>query len=328
LSAPRFRDAITATTLALRTYDGVLFDIQNERDVYGPFFRSLSPTNVAAIVAAIKHAHPSRIVTASNSLNASPSETARFAADTALDVTAYHDARVPNWFEYGRLASIVDVLKTNGRAAYLQEPARFPFPSTDRADYFRLARQNAKRVGAAAWCFHTDLGFNLRDARFSDLLQSRQEPEWAFVTSLIARVQIKTADGHFLAAEGGGGSAVHADRRQPGEWQTFVIAARDGGPVLDGDRVTLRTSDGNHYLQASLGGGDLLTAAGTIEGPWETFVIETGRATSIADGDMCRLRTTTDPARYVSADRGGGGDVHVNPRSAGPWETFSFVTAR
>jgi hypothetical protein len=105
-------------------------------------------------LAAIKHAHPSRIVTVSNSPNASPSETARFAANTALDVTAYHDARVPNWFEYGRLASIVDVLKTNGRPAYLQEPARFPFPSTDRVDYFRLARQNAKRVGAAAWCFH------------------------------------------------------------------------------------------------------------------------------------------------------------------------------
>jgi hypothetical protein len=141
-------------------------------------------------------------------------------------------------------------------------------------------------------------------------------------------VQIKTSDGHFLAAEGGGGSAVHADRRQPGEWETFVMAASDGGPVLDGDRVTLRTSDARHYLQASLGGGDLLTAAGTLEGSWETFVIETGRDASIADGDTCRLRTTTDPPWYASADEGGGGEVHVNRRSAGAWETFSIVAAR
>ncbi len=328
LDTARFRDAIIATARRLVAYGNILFDIQNERDVYGPFGRSLSPTNVAAIAAAMKRVHPSRIVTASNSPNTSPSEAARFTADAALDVTAYHDDRVRNWFDRGRLASLVDVLRTNGRPAYLQEPARFPFPSTDRADYFRLARENAKRLGAAAWCFHTDLGFNLRAARFSDLLQSRQEPDWMFVTSLIARVQIKTGDGHFLTAEGGGGSAVHADRRQPGEWETFVMAASDGGPVLDGDRVTLRTSDARHYLQASLGGGDLLTAAGTIEGSWETFVVETGRDASIADGDTCRLRTTTKPAWYVSADAGGGGDVHVNQRSAGRWETFSFVAAR
>jgi len=327
LDAARFRHAIIATTVAVMAYDNVLFDIQNERDVYGPFFRSLSPANVAAIATAIKAVDPSRIVTASNSPNTSPSDAARFTADSGLDVTAYHDDRVRNWFDRGRLASIVDVLRTSGRPAYLQEPARFPFPSTDRADYFRLARENAKRVGAAAWCFHTDLGFNLRDARFSELLQFRQEPEWAFVTSLIVRVQLRTADGYFVTAEGGGGLAVHADRRQPGEWQTFVMTARDGGPVLDGDRITLRTSDGRHYLQASFGGSDLLTAAGTIEGSWETFVIETGRDAPVRDGDACRLRTTSDPAWYASADAGGGGDVHVNQRSAGRWETFSVVGA-
>ena len=67
LDAARFRTAIIATTRALMSYENVLFDIQNERDVYGPFGRSLSPTNVAAIAAAIKTVHPSRIVTASSS---------------------------------------------------------------------------------------------------------------------------------------------------------------------------------------------------------------------------------------------------------------------
>ena len=200
--------------VARKLYENVLFDTQNERDVYGPFGRSLSPTNVAAIAAAIKTVHPSRIVTASSSPNTSPSETARFTADSGLDVTAYHDDRVANWFDRGRLASIVGVLRTNGRPAYLQEPARFPFPSTDRADYFRLARENAKRVGAAAWCFHTDLGFNLGGARFSALLQSRREPEWAFVLA------------HQLLHLGLG----HADRREgrdPRAWNLACEHAAD-----------------------------------------------------------------------------------------------------
>ena len=322
LDAARFQTAIAAAARALASYDNILFDIQNERDVYGPFGRPLAATDVAAIAAAIKRITPSRVVTASNAPGTTPSAAAQFTADTGLDVTAYHDDRVPDWYDRNRLAPIVAAMKANGRPAYLQEPSRFPFPSTDRADYFRLARANAKRLGAAGWCYHTDLGFNLRLARFRDLLQSRQEPDWAFVTSLVARIHVQTSDAHFVTAEGGGGSAVHADRRQAGEWETFVVVPRDGGPVLDGDRVTIGTSDGRHFLQAAAGGGDLLTAAGAAPGPWETFTIDTGSGGPIADGDQVRLRTTGDPAWFVSADAGGGGLVYVNRRSAGAWETF------
>src|SRR5262249_17434357 len=163
------------------------------RDVYGPFGRPLAAADVAAIAAAIKRVAPSRIVTASNAPGTTPAAAAQFTTDTGLDVTAYHDDRVPNWYDRARPAPIVTALKANGRPVYLQEPARFPFPSTDRADYFRLARANAKRLGAAAWCYHTDLGFDLRSAPFRDLLRSRQEPDWAFVTSLVTRVHLQTA---------------------------------------------------------------------------------------------------------------------------------------
>src|SRR5262249_29203986 len=36
LDAARFRDGVVATAAALRDYENVLFDIENERNVYGP----------------------------------------------------------------------------------------------------------------------------------------------------------------------------------------------------------------------------------------------------------------------------------------------------
>ena len=79
--------------------------------------------------------------------------------------------------------------------------------------------------------------------------------------SVLMRARFRTSDGaHYVVAEGGGGSAVRADRVNPGEWETFVVAALNGGPPLDGDRVSLRTSEGR-YVQAVGGGGQELTAA-------------------------------------------------------------------
>ena len=184
LDAVRFQNAIVATTRALSRYDHILFDVQNERDVYGPLKRPLPPAEAAAIVAAVKRVQPTRIVTASTSPGTSPATAAALASQTGLDVTAYHDARGTDWYTPGSLQAIVNALRSNGRPAYLQEPNRFPFSSTDRAEYFRLARENSQRAGASAWCFHTDRGFNLRAVRLSDALRSRQEPEWAFVTWL------------------------------------------------------------------------------------------------------------------------------------------------
>jgi DNA-binding transcriptional ArsR family regulator len=328
LDAAHLRIALAAAAQALLSYENVLFDIQNERDVYGPFGRPLAQADVAAIRAAIKEAHPQRIVTASITPNLSPDAAAKFTADTQLDVTAYHDDRVANWYERGRLQAIVDAMRSNGRPAYLQEPTRFPFPSTDRADYFIQARANAKRAGAAAWCFHTDLGFDLRRARFRDLLASRLEPDWNFVQSVSMRAHFRTSDGaHYMVAEGGGGAAMRADRVNAGEWETFVVAALIGGPPLDGDRVSLRTS-GGRYIQAEGGGGHALSAVGSAEGPWETFVIESGSGEAIRDGDTVRLRTAIDPPWYVSADRGGGGAMTVDRQTPGVWETLTIVVLR
>jgi len=328
LTATAYRTAIASATSALLPYRNVLIDIENERNLYGPFGRPLAASDVAAIAAAIKAIDPARIVTASNSQDLPATAAAQFTADTGLDVTAYHDPRIPSWYAAGQVQSVVDALHRNGRPVYLQEPTRFPNPSTDRAEYFRAAHANAKRAGAAAWCFHTDLGFNLRGATFRARLQSRLEPEWAFVTSLLPRIHLRTSDAtHYVVAEGGGGGAVFADRRIPGLWETFALAAVDGGPALDRDRVSLRTSDGGHFLQAADGGGSTMSAAGEQAGAWETFIVESGGGEAIAAGQTVTLRTAGDPSWYVTADGGGGGPVSVSRTSKGQWETFTVVAA-
>jgi hypothetical protein len=328
MSAAVYRTAITAATTALLPYRHILVDIENERNIYGPFGRSLAGPDVAAILAAIKAIDPARVVTASNSQDLAVSAAAQFTTDIGLDVTAYHDARIPNWYTAAQIQSVVDTLRRSGRPVYLQEPTRFPNPSTDRAEYFRTAHANAKSAGAAAWCFHTDLGFNLRGTTFRARLQSRLEPEWSFVTSLLPRVQLRASDGaHFVVAEGGGGGTVIADRLMPDAWGTFALVAIDGGPVLDRDRVSLRTSDGRHFLQATSGGGGALTAAPEQAGAWETFIIENGMGTAIGVGQGVTLRTTGDPSWYVTAEEGGGQVVTVNRQSRGAWQMFTILAA-
>src|SRR5262245_38954467 len=328
MNAGVYRTAIAAATTALLPYRHILVDIENERNIYGPFGRSLAAPDVAAILAAIKAIDPARVVTASNSQDLAVSAAAQFTTDMGLDVTAYHDPRIPNWYTAAQIQSVVDTLRRSGRPVYLQEPTRFPNPSTDRTEYFTTAHANAKRAGAAAWCFHTDLGFNLRSTTFRARLQSRLEPEWTFVTSLLPRVQLRASDGaHFVVAEGGGGGTVLADRLMPDAWGTFALVAADGGPVLDRDRVSLRTSDGRHFLQATSGGGGSLTAAPEQAGVWETFIIENGAGTAIAVGQGVTLRTSGVPSWYVTAEEGGGRAVTVNRQTRGAWQVFTILAA-
>src|SRR5262245_30249461 len=140
LDAGRFRDGILAATDALRDYDNLIFDIQNERNVYGPFGRPLSGEDVASIRAGIKSIHPARVVTASNSSERTAEYSAEFAAQTGLDVNAYHDPRTSQFYIDSWVNQIVSALKATGRPAYLQEPmpTRYVFfPVSYRSDLYR-----------------------------------------------------------------------------------------------------------------------------------------------------------------------------------------------
>jgi hypothetical protein len=188
LTSSRVQQGILAVTDALRDYDNLLFDIQNERNVTDR--RHMSEADVRNIFDAIKSHDPGRITTASNSPVDPPEFAAAFAARLGLDVTAYHEPRTPDWYSLETIQKVVRAMKANGRPAYLQEPmstknSEVHGPSNDRAEYFRQALAHARQAGAAAWCFHTRVAIDYREgpARLEDRLRLHAEPEWAFVTS-------------------------------------------------------------------------------------------------------------------------------------------------
>jgi len=325
------RRAIVAAADALRSYDNIMFDIQNERNVGDRRF--MSEADVASIYAGIKSIDPARIAFASNSPADSPEYAADFTVRLGVDVTAYHEPRVSNWYELRTMQNVVRAMKTSGRPAYLQEsmPTRdnlFFYPSHDRAEYFMQAIGHAKLAGAAAWCFHTDVGVNYREgpAFLEDRLRAYPQPEWEFVNSLSARVIFRANNGvNHLVAEGGGGAGIRADRTaaSPGAWDVFSAVALGGGPLVADDRVALATADGGRYLQATGGGGSTLRAVSTTVGAWETFRIEKAAGGVIHHGDTVSLRAN-DSSWYVVADGGGGRGVAANSASRGAWETFTI----
>jgi len=335
LDARHFRDGVVATAAALHGYDNILFDINNESDIYGPSDRPLTTSEIAGILAGIRAVHPARIVTASVSSQHTDEYTANFTAALGLDVTTFHDPREFNWFDPERVDPMLRILKTAGKPVYLQEPmptrdGRFPYyPQHDLAEYFLKAAASAKLAGAAAWTFHTVVGDDLRGAQtfIEDKLREFPEPEWAFMTSLLpSRVSFRAANEvNFVRAEGGGGGDVRATALTAGQFETFTVSPLDGVPLVNGDRVTIATSDGRHFLQAVGGGGGPMRASADSAGLWETFVVEKPDGGGIRPGDNIRLRVNGDARWYAAAEGGGGGNVMVNRPSAGSWETFKIL---
>jgi hypothetical protein len=332
LDAARFRDGIVATTGELRDYDNILFDIQNETNVYGPFRRPLPESDVVAIRAGIKSVDASRIVTSSISSNDTAAFTADFAARTGLDVAAYHDPRTSQFSVASWVKSLVDDLKRTGKPAYFQEPMPTQyvyFPVSYFSENYREQMINMKIAGAAAWCFHTNIQGDNPDQLFQNLIESQPEPERAFVNALTPRINLRTSNGvNFVAAESGGGGDVNADRLGAGPYETFTVEVLGGGPMLDGDRVAIRTVNEKNLFQAVNGGGGMLRAVGEKVGPYETFVVErVAGSGAVRDGDAIRLRVNDGPW-YLSAEGGGGGRAMVNRPQAGAFETFTAFFVR
>jgi hypothetical protein len=326
------RIGIENVTNAVRSYDNLLFDIQNERNVNDRRF--MSGADVGRIYTAIKAIDPARIAFADNAPVDPPEYAAQFVATYGLDVTAYHEPRPADWYTLPVTQSNVNALRAAGKPAYLQEPMStrddlFKYPSHDLAEYFLEAIANAKLTGAAGWCFHTEVGVDFRSGPpfFEDRLRAYPEPEWAFVSSISPRLVLRANDGtHYLIAEGGGGSGVRADRTAagPGSWDTFNVVSLTGGPLISGDRVALATNDGKHYLQAVNGGGGALRALSTAISAAETFIIEKPGGGIIRHGDAISLRVA-DTSWFVSAENAGGGNVSANATSRGAWETFTLL---
>lgn len=78
------------------------------------------------------------------------------------------------------------------------------------------------------------------------------------------RVAIRTVNGRFFCAEGGGGGDLHANRTVIGPWEHFTVVPGEGSGIA------LQTDNG-HFVCAENGGGGIVVANRTRVGPWETF---------------------------------------------------------
>lgn len=144
------------------------------------------------------------------------------------------------------------------------------------------------------------------------------------VTAVTYSVTLKTAvRGNFVSAANGGGGNVDASKTAASASETFQLADLDGGDLVSGDLVTLRTSNG-HFLSAELGGGGVVDAIRTAASDWETFrvaVIGGTAGNSISHQTVVSLQTKTS-GKFVSAAFGGGGQVSADQADASTWESF------
>lgn len=136
---------------------------------------------------------------------------------------------------------------------------------------------------------------------------------------------LRSYNGGYVAAEGGGGGVVNANRPRPLEWETYNIIDLNGGDLLSGDYVNIQTWDG-HYLCAEWGGGSDLNATRTLAREWETFQVwKVGGGGPIVYGDTINLRTY-DGAHYVVADYTYPySQVRADRTAAREWERFTLV---
>jgi len=124
------------------------------------------------------------------------------------------------------------------------------------------------------------------------------------------KVTLRTSNGHYVCAEGGGGQQVNANRTSANGWETFTVVP------IGGNKVALMAANGQ-FLCANEGGGHEVNANRNVPQGWETFTV-------IGVGDH-QVALQTNDGHYLCAEGGGGGDLVANRTSIGPWETFTYT---
>jgi hypothetical protein len=140
------------------------------------------------------------------------------------------------------------------------------------------------------------------------------------------RVHLRTLNGHFVVAEGGGGRDLNATRTAARAWETFTLIDQNGGELTSGDKVNLVAFDGQHYVVAEGGGGREVAANRPHARNWESFTIrKVNGGDPIRFGDSVTLQAYN--GNYVVAEGGGGGAVNADRPHARTWETFTLIKA-
>lgn len=168
---------------------------------------------------------------------------------------------------------------------------------------------NVKRTLAAATAAAAVAGFGL--------------PAVAEAQNAPITCAVRTYDGHYLTAVGGGGrttDVLHTDATRVRAWERFTLV--DSGDGSSNIRYGFRTSNG-HYLTAVGGGGrttDVMHSDATRLLAWEKLTLIS------LGGGAYAIQTIN--GRYLTAVDSGGritDTIHSDATRIGAWERFRFT---
>jgi len=140
-----------------------------------------------------------------------------------------------------------------------------------------------------------------------DPCPSAPSPTPATAAAMFVNVALMADNRKYVAAEGGGGRELVANRDRIGPWESFKVTH------LGNDRLALQASNGK-YVCAENGGGGVVVANRDRIGEWETFLM-------VRVGGS-RIALKTYDGHYLTAEGGGGRELVANRDKIGPWESF------
>jgi hypothetical protein len=140
-------------------------------------------------------------------------------------------------------------------------------------------------------------------------------------------INLQAQSGHYVVAESGGGDYVNANRTSPGAWETFELEDIDGGSLLSGDIVFIRTSGGYYFSSPCNSPVSHLRAMATFTTncPMMFWMEKYDAADNYLSGSINsgdQVAFTHWNYYYLSAENGGGDIVSHNRSSVGAWERF------
>jgi hypothetical protein len=148
----------------------------------------------------------------------------------------------------------------------------------------------------------------------------------AFACNGPIKCAIKTYNGHYLTAVGGGGrttDVIHSDATKARSWETFTLEdSCDGDSIINYGFKTVK----GFYLTAVGGGGritDVMHSNATQLQAWEKI------KTVSLGGGVYALQTIT--GNYMTAVDGGGRItdlIHTDATQIGNWEKFKIECGR
>lgn len=205
--------------------------------------------------------------------------------------------------------------------------------------YADLAQSGQYNIESFIWFFYADTSGFTGVRNFSDLVNYQKviacqilggpycivptpTPTPTPPEPVTYQVNLQAYNGQYVVAEGDGGGAINANRDWARAWETFTLIDINGGQLVHGDEIGIKTGSGYHF-RAEGGGGSTMDATARELGPWETFDIGRPGGGTISDGDKIYLGTW-DSQHFVVAEEGGGREVAANRTWAQAWEEFTL----